>query len=203
MSRILFFSFFLLIIAGCEKDTAFEPELAINQRAVYLSAISDTAKMMVYSSGNWTVENRDNATWVMLQKGSGNGQDYAIVSVTDNSTALPRATTLVVRSGSLSDTFKLGQRGIVPKIAITAASVASPAAGGIIQTAIDANISLAIMKVSFSDWISDVQIVDKNLGFKVAANTTAATRKGVIYMSYLDAIGTNTLDSLVVNQAKP
>lgn len=210
MTRILSFTFLILLCAGCVKEhSTFKTDLAIDQRAITLGAAADTTKFIVYANGNWTTENRDNASWVTIQKGSGTGgKDYAIISVTDNSTDLPRATTLVVKAGSRTDTIKLGQKGIVPKIAITATTVSSPAAGGTIQTAIDTNLPLNIMNVSYtyasgSDWISGLQIANQNLVFTVDANTTTAARSAKIYLSYLDAVGATAKDSLTVNQVKP
>lgn len=203
MTRIIIISFFALLVAGCAKDAGFTPELAINQRVVNLNAVSDTARMLVFSSGNWTLENRDNASWINILQGSGNGQSYALVSAPDNSAGMPRATVLVVRSGALTDTIRFGQRGIVSKIAITAASLAVPFAAGTTRTLIDTNLPLDMMNVSNTDWISALQVSGQDLQFSYSANTTTAARRGVIYLRYQDALGTTTQDSLVVNQAKP
>ncbi|HTG56473.1 MAG TPA: BACON domain-containing carbohydrate-binding protein, partial [Niabella sp.] len=104
--------------------------------------------------------------------------------------------------------LKLGQRGLItPKIAITATSVAPAAAGGTVSTAIDASLPLNKMSLSFSEsgntWISDLAIVDNNLTFNVAPNTTAAARTAKIYLNYVDLLGTVAKDSLAVNQARP
>jgi hypothetical protein len=166
MTRILSFTFFLLLFAGCAKEDYFNPDLAIDQRTITLNASADTTKIMVYSNKNWTIEYSDQASWITIPKASGTGKAYAIVSVTDNSAGLPRAATLVIKAGAKSDTIRLGQKGIIPQIAITATMVSSLAAGGTIQTAIETNLPLSIMNVTYtyasgSNWISGLQIVNK------------------------------------------
>ncbi|MCH5717915.1 BACON domain-containing protein [Niabella hibiscisoli] len=116
----------ILLLAGCQKeDTTFNTDLALDSRFIILNQPADTTKIVVYSDRNWTMENRDNAPWVIVQKGSGLGTAYAIVEVPANTDDYPRAATLVFKAAGKMDTLKLGQRGLVtPKIAITATSVA-------------------------------------------------------------------------------
>lgn len=211
MNRIiLFFSFFVLVLVGCQKeDTEFNTDLALDSRFIILNAPADTTRIVVYSDHNWTMENRDNAPWITVQKGSGNGTDYAIVSVPENTSNYPRAAVLTFNANGKTDTLKLGQRGaITPTLVITATSVSAPAAGGAVQTAINTTLPLDAMNVGYTygtgnDWLSGLQIVDGRLSFNVAANETTATRMAKIYLSYADILGTNIRDSLTVNQAKP
>ena len=207
--RILTFVLFLLLFVGCKKeDITFNTDLALDSRSFTLNAAADTAKIVVYSDGKWTLDAIDTAFWISIQKASGSGKDYAVVSVTDNSGNFPRRGRLVVRAGAKTDTIKLGQKGIVPKIAIQATNVQSLAAGGVIQTPIDTNLPLHMMSVNYKydangqDWISNLQIADNNLLFSVDANSNASARSATLYLSFLDAIGTTTKDSIKVNQLK-
>lgn len=211
MNRIIFLSaLIILLFAGCTKkdDFTFNTDLALDSRFIILNAPADTTKIVVYSDHNWTMENRDNVSWITVRKGSGNGTEYAIVAVTANISDYARASTLLFRSGSKTDTLKLGQRGVItPTIAITATTVSPAAAGDAVSTAINTNLPLNVMNVSYSEdgssWISGLAIADNNLTFNVAANTTSAARSSKIYLSYLDILGTTAKDSLTVNQIAP
>ncbi|MBZ4192261.1 BACON domain-containing protein [Niabella beijingensis] len=207
---ISLFAFVTLLIAGCKKeDTVFNTDLALDSRFIILNAPADTTKIVVYADGNWTMENRDNASWITVQNGAGKGTGYAIISVPDNASDYPRAATLLFMSGSKTDTLKLGQRGvIVPALAITATSVAAPGMGGAVETAINTKFPLSAIGVTYGysagdSWISGLQIADGKMSFNVAANETAEARSGKIYLSYTDILGTNLSDSLTVNQARP
>lgn len=199
----------ILLLTGCQKeDTTFNTDLGLDSRFIILNAPADTTKIVVYSDHNWTMENKDNVPWVIVQKGSGAGTAYAIVEVQANTDDYPRAATLVFKAGGKTDTLKLGQRGLItPKIAITATSVASVATGGTVSTAIDASLPLNKMELSYSEegntWISDLAIINNNLTFNVAPNTTAAARTAKIYLNYVDLLGTVARDSLSVSQARP
>ncbi|WP_018627742.1 BACON domain-containing protein [Niabella aurantiaca] len=207
---ILFFAFLTLLFAGCEKeDTVFNTDLGLDSRFVILNAPADTTRIVVYSDHKWTMENREDAPWIMIRKGSGDGTGYAIVSVSDNISDYPRATTLLFKAGGKTDTLKLGQRGVItPALTIAATSVAVPAAGGPVETSINTKFSLDVINVAYtynagSNWISGPQIADGKISFGVAANETTEARSGKIYLSYTDILGTNLRDSLTVNQARP
>lgn len=207
---ILSFAFVALLFAGCTKkdDFTFNTDLALDSRFIILNAPADTTKIVVYSDHDWSMENRDNAPWVAIQKGSGSGTAYGVIAVTANLSNYARASTLVFRSGDKTDTLKLGQRGVLtPTLAITAAAISPVAAASAVSTAITTNLPLNMMNVSYSGdgsaWISGLAITNNNLLFNVAANKTAAVRSSKIYLSYLDVLGTSVKDSLSVNQAKP
>lgn len=211
MNRIILSSALItLLFIGCSKkdDFTFNTDLALDSRFIILNAPADTTKIVVYSDHSWTMENRDNASWIIVQKGSGNGMAYAIVAVTANISDYARASTLLFKSGSKTDTLKLGQRGVItPTIAITATTVSSPATGAAISTAINTNLPLSVMNVDYSgdgrSWISGLAIAGNNLSFNVVENTTSAARSSKIYLNYLDVLGTTAKDSLTVNQLQP
>ncbi len=211
MNRIILSSALItLLFIGCSKkdDFTFNTDLALDSRFIILNAPADTTKIVVYSDHSWTMENRDNASWIIVQKGSGNGMAYAIVAVTANISDYARASTLLFKSGSKTDTLKLGQRGVItPTIAITATTVSSPATGTAISTAINTNLPLSVMNVDYSgdgrSWITGLAIAGNNLTFNVAENTNSAARSSKIYLNYLDVLGTTAKDSLTVNQLQP
>lgn len=207
---ILCFCISTLLLTACKKeDIVFNTDLALDSRFIILNAPADTTRIVVYSDHNWTMENRDNASWINIQKGAGRGTAYAIVSVNDNTSDYPRAATLLFKGGGKTDTLKLGQRGtIAPALSITAASVTASAAGGTVQTAINTTLPLNIMNTTYSytagnGWISELQITEGRLLFNVTANETGEARSAKIHLSYTDILGTNLQDSLTVNQARP
>ncbi|OQP40105.1 hypothetical protein A4H97_17860 [Niastella yeongjuensis] len=211
MTRIIIiaFAFLITLVASCsKKDDTFKTYLALDSRFIILNGPADTTKMIIYSDKSWTVESIDDTPWLTVQTGSGSGVAYAVVAVTDNSANLPRIGRLLVKAGDKTDTIRLGQRGIVPKISITATAVSGGATGGAIQTPISTNLPLELMTVNYNydangtDWISGLQIDNSNLSFNVAGNSTAAARSATILLSYLDAVGTTTKDSIKVNQPK-
>jgi len=208
MNRIILsFALVTLLCVSCSKkdDFTFNTDLALDSRFIILNAPADTTKIVVYSDDNWVMENPDNASWISIQKGSGNGTAYAIVSVTENTSDYARASTLLFKAANKTDTLKLGQRGVItPTIAIDAKSVSAAAAGDVISTAINTTLRLNAMDVAYSEdgssWISSLAIDSNNLTFNVAANTTTAARSTKIYLSYIDILGTTAKDSLTVNQ---
>jgi all-beta uncharacterized protein len=208
---ILCYSVIVSLLAGCKKDDAtFNTDLAVDSRFIILNAPADTTKMVIYSDHSWTMENRDNASWITLKKSSGEGTEYAIVAVPANTSNYPRAATLLLKAAGKTDTIRLGQRGLItPTLAITAAALSAPANGGTMQTAINTTLPFSDMTVSYTydangaGWITNLNIAGANLNFDLAKSTAPVARVGKIYLSYLDILGTSVKDSLIVNQAKP
>lgn len=201
--------FFFVLIAACRKEEArrFSTPLAVDSRIVRLNALADTTRIIVYAEGEWKMEAAEKADWLTVQTSSGNGKADALVAVTDNSLNLPRMLKLIVRANGKADTIQLQQRGLVPVLAITDTTAQSISNGGILKTPIATNIPLEKMEVNYrydatgqENWISQLQIKDGYLFFKVDSNKTTAERTAFLRLSYLDALGTVVKDSIRVKQ---
>lgn len=208
MTRIISFAFLLLLFMGCrkEEDRRFSTDLAIDSRIVRLNALADTTRIIVYSDGDWQLE-ADTSSWVTVQTGSGNGKANALVAVTDNSLNLPRMAKLIVKANSKTDTIQLQQRGLVPTLIINDTTAQSIANGGTLKTPINTNIPLQKMDVSYrfdangQNWVTDLQLTDGYLYFKVDTNKTASVRTAMLFLSYIDVMGVTVKDSIKINQS--
>lgn len=199
----------LLVVGACRKteDYKFSTELAIDSRTVQVAADATATRFMVYADGGWTAEQAEKVSWMTLLDSAGKGKGEVRVQLEDNSGNLPRAVKLVLRAGSKTDTINLQQKGITPQIAISDATAKSIAGGGVIRTPITTNVPLNLMTVAYtyrtegqSGWLSELDIRDGYLYFKVGENTSPQPREGVLRLSYLDALGVTTKDSIVITQ---
>lgn len=199
----------MLVALACRKTEQykFSTDLAIDSRTVRVAADAASTRLIVYSDGSWTAKTLQDAPWATLKNSSGKGKGEILVDLEDNSGNLPRGVQILIEAEGKTDTISLQQRGIIPAIAITDATANSIANGGTIRTPISTNVPLNLMDVSYryvtegqADWISDVNIQNNYLYFKVAQNQTPAPRVGVLRLSYLDALGTVTRDSITITQ---
>ncbi len=198
-----------LLLFACRKteDYKFSTELAIDSRIVRLNANADTTQIIVYADGSWSVEPVEETDWMQLQSASGNGKGSVRAEVTDNNGQLPRAVKLLVRAGGKTDTISLQQRGLVPQVAIADTTLQSIANGGSLKTGMATNVPLEKMTIGYryedaaqSGWLKEVSISNGYLFVKADTNKTAAARTGVLTLSYLDALGATTRDSLKIRQ---
>ncbi|RPE08809.1 hypothetical protein EGT74_17415 [Chitinophaga lutea] len=198
-----------LLFSACRKeiDYKFSTELAVDSRIIRLNANADTTQIIVYADGKWSVEPAEETDWMKLQSTSGDGKGSVRAEVTSNDGNLPRAIKLVVRAGGKTDTISLQQRGLTPQIAIADTTLQSIANGGMLKTVIATNVPLEKMNVSYryddaaqAGWLGSVSIQNGYLFFKADTNRAAAARSGVLTLSYLDALGTTTRDSVRVRQ---
>ncbi|MBC9932646.1 DUF5689 domain-containing protein [Chitinophaga qingshengii] len=199
----------LLAIAACRKTEAyrFSTPLAIDARIVRIGAAADTTRIIVYADGDWNMELAAETPWLKLQTASGHGKSDALVEATDNNGNLPRAAKLVVKGGGKSDTIILQQKGITPVLAITDETAQTIANGGTYKSVINTNVPMDLMTIGYgydssgtANWLSGLQIKDGYLFFKVDTNQLPVARGVMLRLSYLDALGTTTKDSILIKQ---
>jgi hypothetical protein len=197
-----------ILYTACRKteDYKFSTALAIDSRIVRLNANADTTQIIVYADGDWQIAPAEETDWVRLQATGGSGKGSVRAEVTDNNGNLPRAVKLVVKGGGRTDTISLQQRGLTPQLAIADTTSESISSGGQFKSVILTNVPLEKMSVAYRfegadpAWLSNLAITNGYLTFKADSNKTAATRTGVITLSYLDALGATTRDSIRVRQ---
>lgn len=198
-----------LLVSACRKteDYKFSTDLAIDSRIVRLNANADTTQIIVYADGKWSVEPAEETDWMQLQSTAGNGKGSVRAEVTDNNGQLPRAVKLIVRAAGKTDTISLQQRGLVPQVAIADTTLQSIANGGSLKTVIATNVPLEKMTIDYryedaaqTGWLKEVSISNGYLFVKADTNKTAAARTGMLTLSYLDALGTTTRDSVRIRQ---
>jgi hypothetical protein len=199
----------LLLLTACRKkeDDQFNTKLALDTRIVKLAADADTTKLIIYADGNWRIETKEETNWIDLQTASGTGKNYAVVAVTDNTGQLPRMAELIVKADGRADTIRLQQLGLTPAIIINDSTAQSIPNGGVLKTPISTNVPLEKMTVSYLydttgqvDWISQLKIDNGYLYFKVDSNKSTVDRKVYLKLSYLDALGALTKDSILIKQ---
>ncbi len=114
---------------------------------------------------------------------------------------------LIVRAGNRTDTVSLQQRGLTPQIAIADTTLQSIANGGSLKSVITTNVPLDKMSVSYrfddpaqEGWLKEATISNGYLFLKADTSKSAAQRTGMLTLSYLDALGSTTRDSVRIRQ---
>lgn len=199
----------LIFFAGCRKTEQykFTTDLAIDSRIVRVNADADTTRIIVYAEGNWNVAPLEDVSWIHLLNNSGSGKGETLIGFEDNNDSLPRAVKLIISSDQKTDTVNLQQKGLVPLITIADDAAQGIANASRLKTPINTNVPLALMTVAYqyetgspANWISELAITDGYLYFKLDSNKSAQPRTGVLHLSYLDALGATTRDSITIKQ---
>ena len=208
--QVISFLVFLIAITtifGCKKNaTEFSTDLAINRRIIKVAATEGSTRVLVFADGDWSAKTIGDASWVTLDKASSSGKGEFLASFTNNEVELPRAVLIVISANNKTDTISLQQRGIVPVLNILDANANGIAGGGAMKTAITTNIPFNLMShvevydASSTGWITNLAITGTNLTFSLDKNPSPVARQAVLRLSYLDALGTTTKDSLIITQ---
>lgn len=199
---------FTTVVLSCKKeDSKFKTDLAVDRRVVNVADSAGSTKILVYADGNWTATLQGAPSWVKLNKESDKGTGQIIATLTSNAGNLPRSVNILISANNKTDTINLQQRGLVPTLNITDATANGIANGGIMKTAIVTNIPFNLMQhveiygtTGGTGWISAIAINGTNLNFTLGQNAATVSRQAVLRLSYLDATGVTTKDSIIVTQ---
>lgn len=204
---VLLVALLCAVLFSCKKEVKFSTDLAIDRPMIRVADSAASARILVYSDGNWNVKLQGDTSWVKLDRVSGSGTGEFIAIFESNFGNLPRAINIIISSNNKIDTVSLQQRGLVPTINITDATANGISIGGAMKTAIITNVPFNFMvhaevypAIGEANWISDLSINGTNLVFTLGPNNTTTSRQAVVRLSYLDAMGTTTKDSLIINQ---
>jgi hypothetical protein len=198
----------LICFYACKKDDAvrFSTDLALNTKVIKIADTAGSTHVLVYADEEWTVRPDPAASWLTIDRQSGNGKGEFVATVESNVGNLPRGANIVVTAAGKTDTINLQQRGIVPAINILDATAKGIAGGGLMKTAIATNVPFELMQhaevysVGGTNWISGLAINGTNLNFSLAQNPSTEAREALIRLTYKDALGTTVKDSIVVTQ---
>ncbi|PST83161.1 hypothetical protein C7T94_11210 [Pedobacter yulinensis] len=192
---------------ACQKDEfrKFSTDLALNSKIVRVADSAGSTRLQVYADGNWDVSAPQDAGWLKFDRNSGSGKGEFLVSFTENHGNLPRAAKILISAAGKTDTISLQQRGITPALRFADDTMVGIGNGGEMKTLLTTNVPFELMKqtVSYqaeSNWITGLKMDNGFLKATLAKNTRAEAREGKILLSYLDAFGTVTRDSILVSQ---
>ena len=206
---LLMFALFCMALfhAACQKEelVRFSTDLALNAKILRVADTAGSTRLQVYSDGGWSVATEQEAAWVSFDRTSGKGKGDVLVSFASNQGNLPRSVNILVTAGGKTDTVNFQQKGLVPALRFTDDSVIGIGNGGEMKTVLTTNIPFGDMEqiVSYqadNNWISGLNLDENYLKITLAKNTLPETREGKILLSYKDAFGTVTKDSILVSQ---
>ena len=189
-------------LGGCNEP--FEPtiRLAVDQNLVALPATEGMTRVMVYSTGNWSlsVDSESGDAWARIDRKSGRENGDFLFEYDANG-GLSRKATIRIQSGDRACEVVMSQAaGIAdPTLTVTPGSVALLGEGCPVTMTLSSNLGPDLARVqheiaygeeSGEGWIGDVTLDDESLRFRVADNTTGAMRFATITLWVADGNGT-------------
>lgn len=101
----------IALVTSCAKN--FEGvalPLAVNNTALVLDTAAGSTHVMVYSTGNWSVNFKEKNDWAVLNKTEGSGNSDFVVTYTANMGAA-RSATILLKRDTLVKTIDINQLG--------------------------------------------------------------------------------------------
>ena len=200
-------------LGGCNEP--FEPtiRLAVDQNLVALPATEGMTRVMVYSTGNWSlsVDSESGDAWARIDRKSGRENGDFLFEYDANG-GLSRKATIRIQSGDRACEVVMSQAaGIAdPTLTVTPGSVALLGEGCPVTMTLSSNLGPDLARVqheiaygeeSGEGWIGDVTLDDESLRFGVADNTTGAMRFATITLWVADGNGTRYETRATVTQS--
>ncbi len=203
--------FFLLGLIACQDDeaTQFKTDLALNSTIVRVPEKAGTTRILVYSDKDWSVRFLDpEVAWASVAVPTGSGNGEFLVDFESNENQLPRSTKILIHNNAKADTVDLQQKGITPVIAITDTDIMGIAGGGRMKSGIACNIPFELIQTTITypagsgnSWITEVNIQDGSLKFRLERSTETVVREGLLSLRYTDAFGIVVEDSIRIKQS--
>lgn len=98
-------------ITSCgKKFEGVELSLAVNSTSLVLDTAAGNTHIMVYSTGNWSVNFKEKNDWAVLNKTEGSGNSDFVLTYTANMDTA-RYTTLLLKRDTLVKTIDIKQLG--------------------------------------------------------------------------------------------
>lgn len=200
-------------LGGCNEP--FEPtiRLAVDNNLVELPATEGMTRVMVYSTGNWSlsVDSEPGGAWARIDRESG-GENGDFLFQYDANGGLSRKATIRIESGGRVCEVVMSQvAGIIdPTLTVTPGSVALLSDGCLVTMTLSSNLGPDLERVqheiSYGEdsgvgWIGDVTLDDELLRFTVADNTTGGDRFATVTLYVTDGSGTRYETRATVTQS--
>ena len=198
---------------GCNEP--FEPtlRLAVDQNLVALPATEGKTRVMVYSTGSWTLslDTESREPWARIDREAGRENGDFLFEY-DTNGGLARKATIRIQSGDRICEVVMSQAaGITdPTLTVTPGSVALLSDGCPVTMLLSSNLGPDLERVqheiSYGDqsgegWIGDLTLDDVSLRFTVADNTTGAMRLATITLWVADGNDTRYETRATVTQS--
>lgn len=198
---------------GCNEP--FEPtiRLAVDNNRVELPASEGMTRVMVYSTGGWSlaVDSESGGSWARIDRESGR-ENGDFVFEYDANGGLSRTATVRIVSGDRHCEVVMSQAaGITdPTLTVTPGSVALLGEGCPVEMALASNLGPDLQRVRYEvsyaedsgeGWIGQVALDDESLRFTVDDNTTGAMRFATVTLWVADGDGTRYETRATVTQS--
>lgn len=198
---------------GCNEP--FEPtiRLAVDANLVELPAKEGVTRVMVYSTGKWSLslDSESGGAWARIDRASGR-ENGDFVFEYDANGGLSRKATIRIGSGDrLCEVVMFQAAGITdPTLTVTPGSVALLGEGCPVEMTLSSNLGPDLERVqhevsygedSGEGWITDVALDDESLRFTVTDNTTGAMRFATVTLWVTDGNGARYETRATVTQS--
>lgn len=217
----------LTAVSGCQHDYDMNLPLAITSRALSLTKDAGSTHILVYSDGDWKARFTRNVRWASLDRLNGSGNSEVVFTYSENY-GISRSVGIIFQKGSLADTVTLTQAAGVsepsykfstPSLTLHhSAAEISVGASTNIQYSLD-NMTASVIyyneegepedsvikipnqeATAVSDWISNLEVLNDRVNFKVEDNKSSLPRLADILVSFIDAEGNSTKSVLKIVQ---
>lgn len=183
MKNFLVGSVFFMLVFGlvfsCDRKEKNEPFLKVSEKVISFSQTSSQKILKVEANQNWDFNaSADSKNWLVATK---NGSSALSVKVLKNENISERETSILIKSGELSETIKVVQLGTGGTIVPVPASLEVGKYGEDVSLTITANVEYDI---TFPEWVTkkseETQDEAKVYTLTIAKNPENNPRKGVI-----------------------
>lgn len=200
----------LTMMFSCEDSSDMDLSLAVNNEKIELDAKAGETHIMVYSTGDWTVEFSEAVDWISVDKLHGSGNSSVVFTYAHNF-GLPRSVDFILTRGSEKKIIKIVQKGdgsVLFKLAsrkVELPKTELPVSLGLVNN-LPYDLSKLQVEVIYDDetsekWVSEIKITENAFQFYALENNLGEYRSARVVLKLVDGNGKVITDYADISQS--
>lgn len=208
------------LASSCGKNTDLKLPLAVDSRYIILSTATGNTEVQIYSTDRWDVYFNESVDWASLNRLSGRGNDYVVLSYAANYD-IARSVTLFISTPTLSDTVRFVQQGASVVMNLSGAAtvegtetkvelpLTSNLGNHLDEIAVNVEYQKYLFPIEDDDdvpepetgWITATRVSGDKVELALTPNEGSRPRKAGITLNYTDVYGNQykTVSTLTQN----
>lgn len=209
LSPFLLIMALVLMFSSCEDSSDMDLYLSLNNEKIELESKAGSTHIMVYSTGDWTVEFSENVDWISVDKLSGSGNSSVVFTYSYNF-GLPRTVDFLLKRGDKVLTMQIVQKGESGIFKVKDRRLRLPKTATPVTVELESNVIYDIDKLEVEviyddetseEWISDIKVTDTQFDFYALENRLGEYRSARVIFSLVDGAGRKISDYIDISQS--
>lgn len=209
----------LLLLTGCEMDSAMDLPLNVDSNKYTLTADAGSTQVRIYSTGEWSARLSEDVDWATIDRLGGEGNGWITFKYAANY-GVPRTVDILFNRGGGEQVIRMTQEGKDPILSLKESRIEIFSNPWDLSVGMENNLKEDYRQIKDTivysvipdedddetpepdqEWIENLEIGTDAVTFSTLENTSPRKRQAEITLTYIDAKEKKHAVTLTVTQA--